>query len=151
MGDAGDDFDARARAVRGPALTRIVRALRLLWAMLPSILGVMLSPLFRSRRRVHGILLCEGADWPRRLRWGYRAVTLGHVVLSVDSLDEETLAHELVHVRQYEALGPFMIPAYAAAALLCLLRGRHPYRDNPFEVAARSGSRKLRKMPMSSP
>jgi hypothetical protein len=65
------------------------------------------------------------------------AVTLGHVILA---RDEATLslsrAHELVHVRQYERWGPFFLPAYFAASLWELARGRRPYRDNCFEREA---------------
>lgn len=125
------------------------RAVAMLWAAPSTALGLLLAPLFRSRRRTNGVLLCEGATWPRRLGWRYRAIALGHVVLAVDELDAETLRHELVHVRQYEAWGPLMIPAYLAASLVCRLTGRHPYRDNPFEIAARKGSRISGAVPMS--
>lgn len=115
----------------------------MLWAGPSSVIGLLLSPFFSARRRRDGVLLCEGAVWPRRFGWRYRAITFGHVVLATDELDPETWRHELVHVRQYERWGPFLIPAYALAALFCLLRRRHPYRDNPFEVAARPGARRL--------
>lgn len=86
---------------------------------------------------MRGILLCEGAAWPRRLGWPFRAITFGHVVLAVDELDLRTLRHELEHVRQYERWGLFLLPAYVAATLTACLRGGHHYRDNAFEVAAR--------------
>jgi hypothetical protein len=87
---------------------------------------------------MHGsILICEGASWPRRLGWRYRAITFGHVVLVVGDLDGATLAHELVHVDQYERWGPLLIPAYLAAAGLAAASGGHPYRDNTFEREAR--------------
>jgi hypothetical protein len=85
------------------------------------------------------VLVCEGAAWPRRLGFRHRAMTLGHVVLSIDAVDDELLAHELVHVAQYERLGPLFLPAYAAASLLALARGGDAYRDNAFEVEARRG------------
>jgi hypothetical protein len=71
---------------------------------------------------------------------GASAMTLGHVVLGrdVSNLDR-TRAHEREHVRQYEAWGPFFLPAYLAASVMALTRGRHYYRDNPFEQAARAG------------
>ena len=110
---------------------------RLMWAGPWSLLGLVLAPFFR-RRYVYGrILLCEGASWPRRLGWRYRAITFGHVVLATDRLDDETLRHELVHVSQYERWGPLFVPAYILAAAGAALRGRDAYRDNPFEVAAR--------------
>ncbi len=113
------------------------KGLKLIWAAPGSLAGLVLSPWFRRRRLTHGILLCEGADWPRRMRWPYRAITLGHVVLSVDVLDEPTLQHELVHVRQFERWGPLFMPLYLLASAYALGRGRHPYRDNRFEVAAK--------------
>lgn len=109
----------------------------MLWAGPWSLVGLLLAPFFRRRRRVDGVVVCEGAAWPRRLGWRYRAITFGHVVLSVDDLDDATLAHERVHVGQYERWGPFFVPAYLVAALMSRARGRHQYRDNPFEIAAR--------------
>lgn len=101
-------------------------------------MGVALAPLFRRRSIAHGVLLCEGAAWPRRFGWRYRAITFGHVVLAVDRLDGPILRHELEHVRQYETWGPLFVPAYIAASAWAWLRGRRPYRDNRFEAAARA-------------
>lgn len=111
--------------------------LRVVWAGPYSLVGALFAPFFRRRRFARGVLLCEGAAWPRKLGWRYRAITFGHVVLGVDELGEAVLAHELAHVRQYERWGPFFVPAYLVAALLAALRRHHPYRDNHFEVAAR--------------
>jgi hypothetical protein len=68
-------------------------------------------------------------------------MTLGHVVLCIDEIDEATLAHELVHVAQYERWGALFVPCYLGASLLAALRGRDLYRDNPFEIAARRRAR----------
>ena len=114
------------------------RPLRYLWAGPWSVLGLLLSAFFRRRSVVRGVVLAEGATWPRKLGWRYRAITFGHVVLSVDELDPRTLSHELAHVRQYERWGPLFIPLYLGASLRARLRGGHGYRDNAFEVAARS-------------
>jgi hypothetical protein len=97
-----------------------------------------LSLLFRSRRITHGIVLAEGAGWPRKLGWRYRAITFGHVVLCVDRADDQLIAHELVHVRQYERWGPLFVPAYIAASGAAKARGGRAYADNHFEMAARS-------------
>jgi hypothetical protein len=115
----------------------MIRLARLVWAAPGSLLGLLLAPFFRRHRVLGGILVCEGAAWPRRLGWRYKAITLGHVVLCVDDLDEATLKHELVHVTQYERWGPLFLPAYVGASLWCIVRGRHHHRDNPFERAAR--------------
>lgn len=115
-----------------------MRALRLLWASPVSLVGLLLAPFFRSRRVTNGVLLCEGASWPRRLGWRYSAITLGHVVLSLGDISDEMMRHELVHVRQYERWGVFLLPAYLIASVAAMSRGGHYYRDNRFEVAARS-------------
>ena len=115
----------------------MLRLLRSLWAGPGSLLGLVLSPLFKRRGRRDGILVCEGASWPRRLGWRYRAITLGQVVLCVDTADDDLLAHERTHVRQWERWGPLFLLAYPVASLVALVTGRHPYRDNRFEVEAR--------------
>jgi hypothetical protein len=115
----------------------MLRLLRSTWAGPGSLFGLVLSPLFNRRGFRDGILVCEGASWPRRLGWGYRAITLGQVVLCVDTVDDDLLAHERAHVRQWERWGPLFLVAYPIASLYALVTGRHPYRDNRFEVAAR--------------
>ena len=130
MGDAGDDRAARARAV---GHTPIAVA----WAAPASLVGLLLAPFFRSRSVTRGVLLCEGASWPRRLGWRFRAITFGHVVLSVDELDDAVIEHELVHVRQYERWGLLLWPAYGASSLWAKLRGGRAYWDNHFERQAR--------------
>ena len=128
-----------SKAATSPRSTS-VRVAHFLWAGPASLLGALLAPFFRSRRITRGVLLCEGADWPRRLRWPFRAMTLGQVVLSRDALDDDTLRHELVHVRQFEALGVLFLPAYLLASAWAVIRGRHFYRDNYFETEARRRS-----------
>ena len=72
---------------------------------------------------------------------GASAVTFGHTVLARDrSALEATREHELVHVRQYERWGPVFVPAYLLCWLVLWLRGRDPYRDNPFEREAYDSS-----------
>ncbi len=115
-----------------------MKALRYLWAAPASLVGVALSPFFDDVYFTRGVVLAEGARWPKKLGWRFRAITLGHVVLSVDELDPATMRHELVHVRQYENWGPVLFVAYPLASLKAKLTGGHAYRDNPFEIEARS-------------
>lgn len=115
-----------------------MRWLRIVWAAPWSLFGLLLSLSFRHRVVTKGVVLAEGADWPRRLGWRYRAITFGHVVLCVDEADEDLLTHELVHVRQYERWGPLFVPVYLIASVVARLRGGRAYADNRFEVAARS-------------
>jgi hypothetical protein len=114
------------------------RLVRLIWASPATLIGLLFVPFFSRRHVQHGVLLCEGASWPGRLGWRYRAITFGHVVLCVDRIDEPTLAHELVHASQYERWGILLWPAYLVAALWAVASGRHFYRDNYFEVQART-------------
>jgi hypothetical protein len=68
---------------------------------------------------------------------GAAALALGHVVIARDRRSlEMTRAHERAHVRQCEAWGPLFVPAYLAASLWAVLRGRNFYFDNWFEVEA---------------
>jgi hypothetical protein len=127
----------RTRTIRSP---RGWKMARLLWAGPVSLVGALLALFFRSRRVADGVLVCEGAEWPRKLRWPFRAMTLGHIVLCVDDLDDATMRHELAHVRQFEKLGVFFMPAYLLAAAWAALRGGHFYRDNYFEADARRRS-----------
>jgi hypothetical protein len=120
----------RRRAARSRVLLR-------LWASPWSLLGMALAPFFARRSLRDGVLLCEGAAWPRRLGFRHRAMTLGHVVLCIDVIDDETWSHELVHVAQYERLGPLFLLAYALASLVARARGGHVYSDNRFEREAR--------------
>jgi hypothetical protein len=113
-----------------------MQLLRYLWAGPWSLIGLVLSVFFDRASAREGVLVAEGARWPARLGWRYRAITFGHVVLSVDDLDEDTFRHELVHVRQYERWGAFFVPAYLTASLVAVARGGHHYRDNAFELAA---------------
>jgi hypothetical protein len=78
---------------------------------------------------------------PRRDALPFCAITLGHVVIGIDT---PTLArwraHERVHVQQYERWGALFFLAYPLASLWQGLRGRRPYWDNPFDAQARERS-----------
>lgn len=109
-----------------------------LWAAPGSLIGLLLSLGFARRYRRGGVIVAEGARWPARLGWHYRAITFGHVVLCCDRIDARLMAHELAHVRQWERWGPVLLIAYPLASLTARLRGGHAHRDNPFEIAARA-------------
>lgn len=67
---------------------------------------------------------------------GATAATLGHVVVTRDAAPTRALLrHEAQHARQQERLGLLFAVAYPLAG------ARWGYRNNPFEVAARSAAR----------
>ena len=135
-------------------MPNVSTVIRYTWAAPTSLLGcvVVLFGVRRAQLRVvDGVLEAHGPT----LAWllshlpfmpgGAAALTLGHVVIAQDagSLDA-TRAHERVHVRQCEAWGAFFVPAYLAASLWALLRGRNVYFDNAFEVEAFDRDRSVR-------
>lgn len=109
-------------------------------------LGLLALPLGARIRRVSGTLeisLCGRRSihrsWLRALP--FVAITFGHVIIGLDRAWLAHLrAHERVHVRQYERWGPAFLLAYPLASVAAGLRGRHPYRENRFEVRAREGA-----------
>ena len=69
----------------------------------------------------------------------FAAITLGHIVIARNAQQQAALRqHERVHVAQYELWGPLFLLAYPLESLFQLLRGRRPYLDNRFEMAARA-------------
>jgi hypothetical protein len=116
------------------------------WTLVGLLLALPACAAGARLRRVDGVLeVCGGRLGERAARgvgpYGVTAVTLGHVVLGCDAATLDRLrAHERVHVRQYEAWGPLFVPAYLLDSAWQWLRGRHPYRDNRFERAARAGA-----------
>lgn len=91
-----------------------------------------------SVQATHGVLEFALRPEPWRPRLPFHGITLGHVILgTTPAVLARLRAHELVHVRQYERWGPLFFLAYPAASLWRWSQGRHPYRDNPFEVQAR--------------
>lgn len=124
----------------------IRQPLNYLWASPCTAVGLLLAGAVclcgGSARWVEGVLEVAHREAPYHSPLPFNAITIGHVVLGTD---RQTLAavraHEQVHVRQYERWGIFFFLAYPAASLYQWLRGRHPYWQNPFEIAAREGSR----------
>lgn len=66
----------------------------------------------------------------------WSAITLGHHIFSWHPLDDYTLAHELCHVRQWQANGIRYIPRYFAASRAAKAAGKDQYRGNAFEEEA---------------
>lgn len=72
---------------------------------------------------------------------GADANTIGQVVLATPAEPSRVLlAHEAVHARQAERLGPLLLPAYL------WLGACYGYRDNPLERAARTGAYRFRRL-----
>ena len=114
-------------------MSAVARALAYLWALPGTLVGLVFGATTISAPRVRdGVLAFESARGFGALhrRMGFAAITFGHVVIANRPLDDRLWAHELVHVRQWQLLGPIMLLAYPLASI----RG---YRRNPFEAAAR--------------
>lgn len=114
---------------------------RALWAAPMTAVGLLgaLTTGGRMRRTPDGLLLVTGARGPlaaQLRRRGFSATTLGQVVIAVSEPSEALLAHERVHARQAERLGPLFGPAYLA------LLAAYGYRRHPFERAARIAGRR---------
>jgi hypothetical protein len=110
-----------------------LRALGFVWALPGTIVGSLLGATTLARPHVRDrVLVFEGARGFGALhrRMGFSAITFGHVVIANRPLDEAHWAHELVHVRQWEIVGPLMLLAYPLASIA-------GYRRNPFEASAR--------------
>lgn len=124
------------------------KAVKYLWALPCSLsgLGIALPLLLLGAvpRLVAGVIEIgfDQIDHPiarRLLRWPFRGITFGHVVLAATHEMQALLrAHERVHVRQYEKWGLLFFLLYPLSSLIQLLRGRRPYEDNCFEIEARA-------------
>ncbi len=111
----------------------ILRALGSVWALPGTLVGLIAGATTLTRPTVRdGVLVFNGTRGFASIhgRLGFSAVTFGHVIVVNRPLPDAVWAHELVHVRQWELLGPLMFVAYPLANLA-------GYRRNPFEAAAR--------------
>ncbi len=111
------------------------------WASPATVLGLAMAVAGGSRPtwddRVHAFVATgvAGPSGWALARAGMGANTLGHTIVArTDHLSDRLLAHEAVHVRQFERLGVGMYPLYLWYS------ARYGYRDNPLEVAARRGA-----------
>jgi hypothetical protein len=88
--------------------------------------------------------------WPwtrtlgRRILPNWLAIALGRHVITWRRLDAAELAHELEHVRQWERHGWTFPLHYLAASARARSAGKHWYRDNRFEAAAREAAARPR-------
>ncbi len=146
----GERGEGRGERGAGGPSDRPTPFLAYAWASPTSLVGLLLGLLALPGgrwRRVDGVLEASGGWLPRLLRLapiggGAAAITFGHVVLGRDEAAlARTREHERVHVRQSERWGPFFLPAYLLVAGWLIVRRKNPYRDHPFEVAAREGER----------
>ena len=81
-----------------------------------------------------GAVLCKAVA-----RLPFAAITFGHIVIARSAQEQAALRqHERVHVTQYELWGALFLVVYPLESLFQLLRGRKPYLDNRFEIAARA-------------
>ncbi|MFU8839132.1 MAG: hypothetical protein ACNA8R_00235 [Nitriliruptoraceae bacterium] len=123
--------------------TPLGRLVATVWAGPLTVVGFGLAALAGAHPRWDvdlGCFVARGVGGPSRVALravGASANTVGLVVLSPGPRpDPVLLAHEAVHARQAERLGPLLLPAYV------LLSARFGYRDNPLEQAARLGARR---------
>lgn len=123
--------------------TPVGRVAAAVWAGPASLFGVAVGLLGGGRPRwsdEFGCLVFEGIGGiPARLLRGVGAGAnaIGQVVISTyDQTNPRLLAHEALHVRQAERLGPFLLPLYV------LFGARYGYRHNPIERAAREAARR---------
>jgi len=79
--------------------------------------------------------------WLNKISQHYEAITFGHVILGrKHGVLKAYRNHEYVHVRQYERWGVLLPVLYLLASVWALLKGKHFYWDNSFEIEARAHS-----------
>lgn len=131
-----------------PPRSRAARLAAAVWASPLTLAGALVAVASGRVPRWDGRLGCfvargvGGASRFALRRVGAQANAIGHVVLAVgDEPSPALLAHEAVHVRQAERLGPLLFPVYL------WLGAWHGYRDHPLERAARLGARRAAARP----
>jgi hypothetical protein len=129
--------------VPAPPRSALFRALGMAWASPLTVVGGAVALVSGSMPRWDASLGClvardvRGPSGMALRSVGADANAIGHVVLARGSDPSPALlAHEAVHVRQAERLGPLLVVAYL------WLGARHGYRDHPLERAARLGARR---------
>lgn len=101
-------------------------------------LGVGLASRVRPTVRDGALVFADARGAPGAVldRWRVAAGALGHVIIARGQPSAPLLAHELVHVRHAERLGPFLAPVYLA------LLAVYGYARHPLERAARRAARR---------
>lgn len=131
---------ALARWAPSPPATTWGRILVRVWAAPLTLAGLVLAAASAVRPRRRGDVWvaapARGLFTARFSRRGFVACTLGHVIVAAREPDAQLLAHEYVHVRQAERLGPLMAPLYLG------LMGVYGYARHPLERAARAAVRR---------
>jgi hypothetical protein len=122
--------------------TRWGRLLAYLWAAPLSAGGLLLGLSSGSRPTVReGVVVFANAGGfagavLRKRR--FAAAALGHVVIAAREPSAAIFAHELVHVRQAERLGPLLGPLYLKLLVV------YGYARHPLERAPRAAARRVR-------
>lgn len=133
-------LEALARWEPPPPRRPLTRTAGYVWAGPLTLVGLAVGALTGVRPRVReGVLLFAGAGGLPGLvlrSRGFTAGALGHVVIATREPDCALLAHELVHVRHAERLGPLTAPVYLG------LLAVYGYARHPLERAARRGARR---------
>lgn len=127
---------ALARWEPPPPATALGRLAAYAWAAPLTVAGLAAGLGARTRPRVRvGVLLfpdARGVTGAILRRRRYAAAAIGHVVIARSAPGDALLAHELVHVRHAERLGPLLPPVYLG------LMAVYGYRRHPMERAARA-------------
>lgn len=121
---------------------RPLQLLAVLWAFPSTLVGLVVGLLSGARPTLRdGVVVFSPVRGPVCFalhRGGFAATTLGHVVLARHEPSDALMAHELVHTRQAERLGPLMGPVY------WYLLVRYGYARHPMERAARVAGREAK-------
>jgi hypothetical protein len=125
---------------------RAAMFLRYLWAAPATMIGLALGTiaymLGATVRVKNGVLEVAGGRLARVVSarphmQHLLAITFGHVIIGIShKLLADERAHEHAHVRQYERWGLLLFPLYITSSLVQIVRGRHPYWHNRFELQA---------------
>jgi hypothetical protein len=132
-----------ANWVPAPPRSRVGQLAATVWAAPLTSVGLLMALAAARRPRwspEHRCWIVEEVGGPSGLALravGAEANAIGQVVLSRSTASSRALlAHEAVHVRQAERLGPLLFPLYL------WLGARYGYRQHPLERAARLGARR---------